>query len=839
MKKNICKLLFCILLTSSNYAYSQQFQKVNPATFVNLGYSHANWGDYDNDGFLDICLTGSDQFNHDTCIIYHNNGDSSFTDMLINLPALDYSCTAWGDYDKDGDLDLLLSGRHHITGKLTRLYRNDGSNVFTLTSNVFTAVSASSVGFVDYDSDGDLDIFISGTTLTSSKVCQVYQNNGGNYSLDNTPNFPGVSQGSVQWSDFNKDGLFDVLVSGSDNSNNRITQLYKNNGNRSFTSIAIPGLSGITSGSAAWGDYNNDGLEDILLSGLDNLNTNICKVFKNNGGNSFTAISAAGLTGISASYVSWGDYNNDGLLDILASGYDASIPDTKVYKNNGNDTFTALSFVAAGLPNTFSGTTIWGDFDNDKDLDVFVTGFGTLGVLTTLYRNRYNIPNVVPTVPVGLKHSTNNDKAHLSWSPSTDNSTPSKVLTYNLLVGTSKTNLSAVAPEANTGNGWKKIVSSGNGHEDTTFFLQNLPQGKYYWSVQSVDHNYDASNFSALDSFSICRKFSLGNDTVICYKDSLSLHAGAAGETVNWYKEKAPGVIAMNQLAIKIQVTVSDTIWATIINNVAGCTTFDTIVVKVNPPSILKTGNDTSICLNKTIVLGGNPTASGGMLAYTFKWSPGNTLSDSTRSNPIASPLHNAHYRLITQSGNCKPDTAFVNVGINLLPKVTTIKDTSIGAGESLPLKAFGANTYSWSPSQGLSNSTVMNPIATPIESVIYIVTGKDLHGCTDTAEVFVTVSNLLFIPTLFSPDDNGSNDLFLVYGAGIEKIDFKIWNRYGELVFHSTDPNQLQHTGWDGRYAGVMQSSQSFVWTMEGRYFDGTELKYQGKNTGTLILKR
>lgn len=840
MKSNSCNFLSILLIVFSfSNTNGQQFTEVSEADFVKLGNSKAGFGDFDNDNDLDIFICGTDNLNQDTSILYRNNGDNSFTDMLLPFPGIDYGSVAWGDYDKDGDLDLLISGRNDITNRITHLYRNDGTGTFAKTADSFTGLAYSSVSFHDYDNDGDLDILTCGSDIDNKKTSNIYRNNNGNFQLDSTPIIIGLDQGMAAWGDYNNDGLSDLILSGSNDANAKITRIYKNNGDRTFTALNIPGLTNVTSSSVAWGDYDNDGDLDVLLAGLDNLNTHVCRVFRNTGGNTFNHTSTAILTGVSSCSAVWGDYDNDGWLDILASGFDGTVASTKVYKNNANHTFTALTFTAAGLPNTFLGVSIWGDFDKDLDLDVFITGFGITGLISELYRNTASTANLLPSTPLGLTEVTDDDEALLKWNPCTDNTTPSKALSYNLWIGTSKNDVSFLSPHSNTGTGFCKLVTLGNANTDTLAIIKNLPQGKYYWSVQAMDNSYQTSLFAPTDSFSICRKFSLGNDTIVCYKDTITLNAGASGETVNWFKASGSGVIAMNQLQVKEEITQKDTLWANIINSIAGCSTFDTIVVDTNPVSIISAGNDTSICINKAITLGGNPTAQGSLLGYTYEWSPALLLDDPAASNPISTPQNPTQFRLIVKAGECKGDTAFVTVSINSLPVIEASSDTTIGPGEPVQLNASGGISYSWSPGNSLSNSLLVNPIATPNESTEYVVTGTDVNGCEDTAKVMIHVINRLFIPNLFSPDNNGSNDVFKIYGAGIKEIDFRIYNRQSQEVFSSSDPEKLLHIGWDGTYQGETLASQTFVWTLEGKFFDGSEITFNGKKTGTLILRR
>lgn len=833
------KVLFILLFILSLQIKAQQFTQVTSANFVQLGNSKSIFADFDNDSYLDIFICGTNNMNQDTSILYRNNGDSTFTDMLVPFPGVDYGSAACGDYDKDGDIDLLLSGRNNITNRITHLYRNDGNFNFSKTSDMFTGLAYSSVSFQDYDNDGDFDILTCGEDSNNNKVTIIYQNTGSVYTADTIQNLAGLSQGEAAWGDYNNDSYSDLILTGSDNTNTRITRIYKNNGDKTFTALNVPGLTNITSSSVAWGDYDSDGDLDILIAGLDNLNNTICRIFKNTGANTFNVVSTAVLTGISSASVSWGDFDNDGLYDILANGFDGTLANTKVYRNNGNHTFTSLTFSAAGLPHVFSGNSIWGDFDKDSDLDVFITGFGITGIVSKLYRNTATVSNSAPSAPNGLSSISNDDKVYLKWNPSSDNSTPVKALTYNLWIGTSKTNVSVLSPNSVSATGLRKIVSLGNEFGDTSAFIRNLPQGKYYWSVQSIDNAYEGSAFAPTDSFSICRKFSIGKDTVVCYKDTIVLSAGAPGETVNWFESGGVGILAVNQRQVKVEVTVRDTIWANVINSVAGCSTFDTIVVEANPSSIISAGQDTAICLNKTIVLGGKPTASGSLLPYIYHWSPGQFLNDSTIANPVASIDTFETFRLIVKAGNCKGDTAFISVMVNDLPIVTASSDTTIGPGEPVELNASGAVTYSWSPATHLTNPLVRNPIASPVETTEYIVKGKDSNGCEDTASIVINVINRIFIPSLFSPDNNGSNDQFKIYGAGIKEIYFRIYNRMGQEVFSSDNIDKLLHEGWDGKYNGESLASQTLIWSMEGKFFDGSDITYKGKKTGTLLLKR
>ena len=822
--------LFILLLISSN-SFGQTYTIVTQASFTNMGFSSSAWGDYDNDGDLDLFLSGVDNLSVKHSQLYRNNGDSTFTDMLIPFTDISNGSSAWGDYDRDGDLDLLVTGSSTSNTKQTIVYNNNAGS-FSDAGLALTGVVNSSCNWVDYDNDGDLDIFISGTDPSNTIVTKIYKNTTNSFSPI-THSITAVTNCSAAWGDYNKDGYTDLILTGTDASNNKTCKVYKNNKAGILTDLLAVGLTGVTFGSIAWGDYDSDSDLDFAVVGTDNTNARICKIYRYISGNSFTNIGAT-LTGLATSSLSWGDYDNDGDLDLLTGGFNGTSSVNTLYRND-NGTFNNSGI---GYFGTYSNSVNAVDFDNDNDVDLFISGFGTSGPICTLYRNKASTTNTLPSIPTNTAETISEDTARLSWNTSTDGQTASTGLTYTIYVTTSKTAVNILSPSSNTTNGYRKVVTMGNAGLKNSFEIKGLDQGKYYWSVQSVDNSFSASVFAPLDSFVICRKFSLGNDTSICFKDSIFLTAGKAGDVVNWYSYLNP-LIATNQLSIKPEITADDTIWAQRNNSVSGCLTYDTIVVKVNPVSIINQGSDTTICDKSTIQLGGTPTATGSILPYTYRWTPGVLLDDSTIANPIALTPKDTTFRLIVKAGSCKPDTVFVLISLNVLPQVVASRDTFIGAGETLSLLASGSSSYIWYPTTGLSNNQVANPEASPIENTQYVVTGTDVNGCKNKDTVNVVVKNDLFIPDLFSPDGNGTNEAFKIFGAGIKEIDFKVYNRYGEVIFESSDLDELLRKGWDGTFKGTPQTTGTYLWTMKGKTYDGTELKYKGKKTGMVVLKR
>jgi uncharacterized repeat protein (TIGR01451 family) len=343
--------------------------------------SSVAWGDYDNDGDLDILLTGGTG-SGDVSKVYRNTG-SGFSEVYAgSLTSVQWGSVAWGDYDNDGDLDILLTGDTG-SGYVSKVYRNTGSGFSEVYSGSLTGVMYSSVAWGDYDNDGDLDILLTGDAGSSGPVSKVYRNTGSGFTEIYTGSLTGVSDSSVAWGDYDNDGDLDILLTGMDSGGTRHSKVYRNT-DSGFSEVYTGSLTGVSSSSVAWGDYDNDGDLDILLTGEDSSSTPVSKVYRNTG-SGFSEVYTGSLTGVIYSSVAWGDYDNDGDLDILLTGDSGSnTPISKVYRNTGS----GFSEVYAGsLTDVYMGSVAWGDYDNDGDLDVLLTGYDVTTCHTKVYRN--------------------------------------------------------------------------------------------------------------------------------------------------------------------------------------------------------------------------------------------------------------------------------------------------------------------------------------------------------------------------------------------------------------------------------------------------------------------
>jgi hypothetical protein len=299
----------------------------------------ASWGDTDNDGDMDAFVTNWYNVNN---LFYSNNGSGTFTRINggIHVNDAGYSETAaWGDYDNDGLLDLYVTNSAGI--KRNFLYHNLGANTFTkiTTGSVVTDIFTSrSVNWTDIDNDNDVDLFV---TNEIGQHENIYRNDGAGVFTKLTSG-PLLNNGgntmSGSWGDIDNDGDLDVFLANEQSAN----ALFINNGSFNFTKVTNDTLvKGISNAfSSAWSDIDNDGDLDIFVTyAFTGTTKQVNRLYLNNGSGNFSRVTDAPSQDSCWAYgCAFGDYDNDGFEDLAVAtcrfgGVDQ--PDL-LYHNNGN-----------------------------------------------------------------------------------------------------------------------------------------------------------------------------------------------------------------------------------------------------------------------------------------------------------------------------------------------------------------------------------------------------------------------------------------------------------------------------------------------------------------------
>lgn len=243
---------------------------VRQRSFAAVSHSLAAWGDYDSDGDLDVVLAGAttqDPPGNPRTYLYRNEG-FRFVEVPTDLPGLMHGAAAWGDIDNDGALDLAVMGDIGQGRLVSRIYRGDQEGRFTEVPTPMVGLAFGSLAWADYDLDGDVDLLQAGGRLDAANLVRgttrLYRNEGGRL-VDTQQVFNSAFQGTATWGDYDADGDPDIVLQGSGHAfGERTARIYINH-NGQFASDPQARFEGGLEARVQVGDYNGDGDLDVLF----------------------------------------------------------------------------------------------------------------------------------------------------------------------------------------------------------------------------------------------------------------------------------------------------------------------------------------------------------------------------------------------------------------------------------------------------------------------------------------------------------------------------------------------------------------------------------------------
>lgn len=354
-------------------------------------------------------------------------------------------------------------------------------------------------------------------------------------------------------------------------------------------------------------------------------------------------------------------------------------------------------------------------------------------------------------------------------------------------------------------------------------FFSGLGAGAYNLTIK------DANECTLLSSVTIPLTNTLhvdaGNDALVCEGESITLNGSSNGQSFLWTNSTT---LSNADIYNPVAKPVVSTMYY--LNATSGsCTKNDSVFVQVKPSPLTNAGASQTICFGQNANLQG----SGGI---SFLWTPSSYLSNPNIFNPqVVKPLNSIIYKLtVTGANGCKsvqPGTVTINV--TPPPKVFAGNDTSIVIGQALQLDAkdingSGFNQYTWSPATGINNPFIQTPVAIIKSNIKYVVFARTQAGCEgiDSISINAFTHSDIFVPTAFTPNSDGKNDILKAIPVGIKLFKyFAVYDRYGSKIFYTDNAN----IGWDGKTKNSLYNTSGFIWIAAGIDYNNNEIIRKG----------
>lgn len=767
-------LFFLRILLLKNIAFGQNysFSRIGTVDLKGGYLGFASWCDFNSDGRMDVFVTGLDfggDFKH--ALFYKNDGNNTFSETQIkNIPRVIYGSHSWGDYDNDGNIDLLYSGTKSGMSEdnITKLYRNNGNDSFTEININLIQVGEGDVDFVDLNNDGKTDLFLMGVDNYDQFNLAVYKNKGNsvfeykNVSIARISGKRGnFSKCESRWADFDNDGLKDLVVSMSTASDFSF-RFYKNLGNFEFQEVQI-GLPRLNYISMAVGDINQDGLIDIVYVGsssqrLSWTEQNNMNVLVNKGNLKFENTQSIQGVGVFWNNMDIADYTNDGYPDIIYHGSREN-KEINIYSNNKNNTF---AYTFHHIMSCEEGGSLFGDINNNNVLDILHYGrmkYPYDFEATYVYENTIGIANGKPLPPSELQMNAFKNDISFSWNHGTDDSTKSAGLYYNVRLGTKTSPDSLIAGNSTDTN--LKFYHWGNVNKNRELKYKHFPEGRYMFNVQTIDNSYNVSRYS--EPLEFCFKHSKGvfQDTItICSGDSVKLDPGEGFKGYKWNTGAQERVFyAKNAGQYNLILTDQD-----------NCLRSETVFLKVKNKPEIDLGKDTTACIGDTI----------SFQVPKYK----QTLWSNNSAETSINVTETGKYRVwVTGFNNCVA-TDSVYAQFNAVPGVNLGNDTCLGFSDTLVLAVAGNySSYLWSNGSKNVNMPVIAARAKPGPNIFWLKV-TDGFGCSNTDTILVSINPFVKIDVYPVPFKNELNIRFDKRIGG--KTIFEILDLNGKLIYKS-----------------------------------------------------
>lgn len=799
-------ILFWLLCLSFTLPAQQFKQLTKMKLSEKLDGSQAAWVNLNSDTLLDVVLMGKSQSGEVKIFTFENIAGTNLSERSSLAAEIPDARFLLSDLNKDNQIDLLAA-----TGDKVKSFLSQGDFMFTSSEvNLPTQILNAIAGDLNRDGISELITF---ENILNEPHIRIYERVAGQFELRSDTT--GISVTDFKLFDLDKDNFTDIIVAGTNPDGQPIVQQWKNKDQFQFskTSLTKP-----VNGKLSLLDFNSNGYFDLWAIGLNESGNSIYVKWLNEAGD---LKYDSETESISPMQLFSGDYNADALTDQW------------IFGNIGNQKVNQIINTSDTIQLDTAGVVLIqpGDFDRDGNLDFLQVIDSADAMWIKLYKNMHEVQNQRPGFPIASFGISIFKRTFIFWTPSTDDHTPVPTLTYDVWLG--RQSESIFMPSYSFLNGRRAIVDYGNAFTNNSKIYNQESTGQFFYHVQTIDNAYNGSYTDIIYEPGNCP---ITGPVLACVDLNIETVQACKGNPVELNMEQPAfwfsisGKFLGEFSSFSFLAVESDTIFSFVPQSL-DCEQHKVWLIEVNdvPVSESKT---IFACEGSTVKLGIAPGWD------SIRWSTNPIITDQDSiSVVIAEPQL---IQVEASTGGCQLNNSF---DIKLSKPELSMNTTqfNIQRGESVQFNVTtNAEIIQWAPPDGLSDVTIPNPIASPVQTTQYSIEVSDSIGCKNSGSILVEVQQTGFIPDLFTPNSDGNNDVLLVYGlTQASSFRFRIFNREGSVVYQTDNVSEAVASGWNGRTNGNAQPTGMYFWRVEGVLPNGESVLLNGNKNGSVFLMR
>ncbi len=822
-------ILIAFLTVQYFTAFSQTFETIDSLQIKADNIIDGQWADIDNDGSLEYValLKKTDSISVNMFSI----ADGVISDSVIFAKRCLSAQFEIADFTQDGLLDILLSTKS-TTGNNLEIYVNNSALAFQTEIIKIDSFYVHNLQSIDFTRNGAREILtIIKDNKGSYKIkLYAYQDEIKVWDTLSVEFSEEISYKEFLNIDIDKDGWNDLIIGGKDQDDNPVIELYENNKGelkRITHDLEYPALLKMSKA-----DLNADGDFEVIHYGKIDGGASLYYYDNNN------AVFTKDTFGVDPDSVLQffaADFNSDGLSDIILKSITTASTKNQLMLNDGDMNFTLEDITLADWQD-------FGDWDWDGDLDIIQ--FQEVGdsVKIFLLDNTTVESNSGPNNTAQSLVFPQFKAVTILWDSVEDDHTSRAAITYDLYIEKEYTD-AIVSPGFDIDYTYRTVVAHGNQNTLLSSSYYDLAVGIYEYGIQTVDNAFYAiggrkgapggggggSGGIHRGKFVICDSVST-HQYIICISEEVTL-VPKSGKEGAWYSS-IQGYLGMANF-LELTIVESEEIYFAVQQSLE-CEDQEVWLFDVRESGEIDSLPDIWKCKGELLEF-----EIGDFWKHIqWKSSQRGGLGTSIILSYVADQIDTITVNVESYQGCTFEDTFIVNIST---PKITLSGEFyRILKGKSVHLAASGGASYEWTPAQWLTDPLIPNPIASPEKTILYTVEVTDSIGCVIVGAVQVIIETNAFIPNLFTPNQDQRNDVLKIYGLEeVSHFTFMIYNRSGNLVYESSDINEVTTQGWDGTKKGKPQPNGVYYWKITGAYKNENTVYLNGESSGAVHLLR